>query len=116
MTRMQAREYPPPSELLQHHVLRRLAGVRSYERGEAYYAGGHVSSLAQRGGTIDAQVLGNRPYRVSLWVDAAASRTRAPAPWVKTEPSANTVWLLASPGWTVTGLPVRRRQPPQNSR
>jgi uncharacterized Zn finger protein len=46
--------------------LRRAAGPRSFERGEAYFKAGRVKSLDEYEGTITAQVAGTRPYRVKL--------------------------------------------------
>ena len=47
--------------------LRRLAGERSFERGEAYVADGAVRSLRWREGGVEAKVQGTRTYRVRLW-------------------------------------------------
>lgn len=56
-------------ELLERRSLRRMAGGRSFERGEAYFAGGQVGSLVEHEGSIAAKVKGTRPYRVKLWVE-----------------------------------------------
>ncbi|MGH9340604.1 MAG: SWIM zinc finger family protein [Acidobacteriota bacterium] len=53
--------------LLDRRALRRMAGGRSFERGEDYFAGGRVGSLTEHGGTIIAKVRGARPYQVKLW-------------------------------------------------
>jgi uncharacterized Zn finger protein len=55
--------------LLDRSALRRLAGPGSFERGEAYFADGHVGALTEHRGTIAGKVRGTRPYRVKLWVD-----------------------------------------------
>jgi len=55
---------------LDRGTLRRMAGARSFERGEDYFAGGQVRALAEHAGTIAARVLGTREYRVKLWVEA----------------------------------------------
>ncbi len=55
------------SDLLDRRLLRRLAGARSFERGEAYFLDRLVGALVERGGTIAAKVRGTRPYRVKLW-------------------------------------------------
>jgi len=50
-------------------ALRRMAGARSYARGEDYFARERVRSLAGHDGTITAKVRGTREYRVKLWVE-----------------------------------------------
>lgn len=62
--------------LLNRCILRRMAGKRSFERGEDYFASGQVGSLERHGSAITARVQGTRPYRVKLWVD---ERTRSRA-------------------------------------
>ena len=47
--------------------LRRLAGSRSFERGEAYFEEGRVGSLVEDKGRITAFVHGSSKYRVKLW-------------------------------------------------
>ncbi len=54
--------------LLDRDALRRMAGARSFERGEDYFDGGQVGALVEHEGTIAAKVQGTRPYRVKLWV------------------------------------------------
>ncbi len=56
-------------EILDRRTLRRMAGARSFERGEDYFAHGHVGSVVQHEETITAKVRGTRPYRVKLWVE-----------------------------------------------
>ena len=53
--------------LLDRPALRRMAGSRSYERGEGYHAGGRVRALLEHDGAITAKVRGTREYRVKLW-------------------------------------------------
>jgi len=55
--------------LLNRRTLRRIAGKRSFERGEDYFASGQVGSLERHGSATTARVQGTRPYRVKLWVD-----------------------------------------------
>lgn len=55
--------FSPPDR----HALRRMAGERSFQRGEAYFAGGQVVSLTEHEGTVTAKVEGTRAYRVKLW-------------------------------------------------
>lgn len=50
-------------------ALRRLAGERSFGRGEAYFADGAVRSLRTRGESIEAKVQGTHTYRARLWVE-----------------------------------------------
>ena len=50
-------------------VLRRLAGDRSYQRGQEYCAHGHVDSIESEAGVIRAVVRGNYDYTVTLSAD-----------------------------------------------
>ncbi|MDJ0942254.1 MAG: hypothetical protein QNJ30_02255 [Kiloniellales bacterium] len=50
-------------------LLRRLAGERYFDRGEAYFADGAVTSLRPDDSGIKATVQGTRRYRVHLWVE-----------------------------------------------
>lgn len=50
--------------------LRRLAGERSWERGEEYAAAGRVSGVVMDGSTATATVAGGERYRVRLRLDA----------------------------------------------
>jgi len=54
--------------VLDRRSLRRMAGARSFERGEEYFADGQVGVLVEHQGTIVAKVQGTRPYRVKLLV------------------------------------------------
>jgi hypothetical protein len=56
-------------DILNRDTLIDLAGERSYERGEDYYARGLVSSIAEHAGTVTAKVRGTRDYRVKLWLE-----------------------------------------------
>lgn len=51
--------------------LRKLAGDRAYERGEAYARNGHVGEIAEDGGHITASVNGEMRYRTNLWVSSS---------------------------------------------
>jgi uncharacterized Zn finger protein len=53
--------------VLDRRSLRRMAGARSFERGEEYFADGQVGALVEHQGTIVAKVQGTRLYRVKLW-------------------------------------------------
>jgi tetratricopeptide (TPR) repeat protein len=55
--------------VLDRRSLRRMAGARSFKRGEEYFADGQVGALVEHQGTIVAKVQGTRPYRVKLWVE-----------------------------------------------
>lgn len=48
-------------------TLRRLAGPRSFERGEAYFEDGRAGRLVEDKGRITAFVHGSSKYRVKLW-------------------------------------------------
>jgi uncharacterized Zn finger protein len=50
-------------------LLRRLAGERFFDRGEAYFAAGAVRSLRKHGNGVKAAVQGTRRYRVQLWAE-----------------------------------------------
>jgi uncharacterized Zn finger protein len=63
------KESSPFAVLLERDTLRRLAGARSFDRGEGYFLNGQVKALAENEGTITAKVQGTRPYRVELWIE-----------------------------------------------
>ncbi len=50
-------------------LLRRVAGERFFDRGEAYFAEGAVRSLRRDGGGVKAVVQGTHRYRVHIWAD-----------------------------------------------
>lgn len=52
--------------LLTRDALRRLAGARSYARGEAYAQAGAVRGLQQEGDAVTAKVRGTRTYTATL--------------------------------------------------
>ena len=54
---------------LERGTLHRMAGARSFERGEDYFLNGQVKALTQDKGTITAKVQGTRPYQVELWIE-----------------------------------------------
>jgi uncharacterized Zn finger protein len=54
--------------VLTRDALRRLAGGRSFERGEDYFATGQVISLVEHAGKLTATVQGSEDYRVKLSV------------------------------------------------
>lgn len=56
--------------VLDRRSLRRMAGARSFERGEEYFADGQVGALVEHQGTIVAKVQGTRLYRVRLWCES----------------------------------------------
>jgi uncharacterized Zn finger protein len=53
---------------LTRDALRHLAGARSFERGEDYFAAGQVTSLVEHAGKLTATVQGTEDYRVTLSV------------------------------------------------
>jgi uncharacterized Zn finger protein len=54
---------------LERNALRRIAGARSFERGEDYFLNGQVKALAEHEQTITAKVHGTHSYRVELWIE-----------------------------------------------
>jgi len=57
------------SRAMNDAVIRRLAGVQSYQRGLDYFSYGHVESLEDRDGSVHAVVRGNQDYTVALAAD-----------------------------------------------
>jgi uncharacterized Zn finger protein len=53
------------SKALNDAVIHRLAGAQSYQRGLDYFSHGHVESVEDRGGSIEAVVRGNQGYTVT---------------------------------------------------
>ena len=64
---MKERKKSAISKILEPSALRRMAGARSFERGEEYFATGQVGPLVEHEGKITAKVQGTRADRVSLW-------------------------------------------------
>jgi uncharacterized Zn finger protein len=58
----------PIANILHQDTIRRLAGDRTFERGQAYYQDGRVVELARSGPALGAKVRGERTYEVRLWV------------------------------------------------
>jgi uncharacterized Zn finger protein len=58
-----------PNSVAKPELLLSLAGTRSFERGEAYFAAGAVRSMRRDGDGIKAVVRGTHSYRVHLWVE-----------------------------------------------
>ena len=56
-------------QILNLHALRRLAGSRSFDRGENYFKLGLVRSLSEYNGAITAKVKGTHTYTVKLRED-----------------------------------------------
>jgi uncharacterized Zn finger protein len=52
--------------VLTRHALQQLAGARSFERGEDYFAAGQVISLVEHAGKLTATVHGTEVYRVKI--------------------------------------------------
>ena len=66
---MIAKASSPFAAFLERNALRRIAGARSFERGEDYFLNGQVKALVEEAGTITAKVHGTQPYRVELWIE-----------------------------------------------
>src|SRR5262249_10603037 len=64
------KESSPFAAFLERDALRRIAGARSFERGEDYFLNGQVKALVEEAGTITAKVHGTHPYRIELWIEA----------------------------------------------
>jgi uncharacterized Zn finger protein len=72
MRNERSRGISPAAALATHldrRALRQLAGARSFERGQDYFASGQVRAVAEDDGTLTAKVHGARLYRVRLWLD-----------------------------------------------
>jgi uncharacterized Zn finger protein len=52
--------------VLTREALRQLAGARSFERGEDYFAASQVASLVEHAGQLTATVQGTEDYRVKI--------------------------------------------------
>jgi len=59
----------PLAALLDRQNLRRMAGARSFERGEDYFVNRLVGAIGEHKGAITAKVRGTRPYQVKLWIE-----------------------------------------------
>jgi len=59
----------PFTPFLERRALSRMAGARSFERGEDYFDGKRVKAMIENEGTITANVQGSRSYRVKLWIE-----------------------------------------------
>lgn len=59
----------PFTSFLERRALSRMAGARSFERGEDYFDGNRVKALIEHDRTITANVQGSRSYRVKLWIE-----------------------------------------------
>jgi uncharacterized Zn finger protein len=59
----------PFTPFLERRALSRLAGARSFERGEDYFDGKRVKAVNEHERTITATVQGSRSYRVKLWIE-----------------------------------------------
>ena len=70
----------PSEDLLNRPLLRQLAGDTYFERGERYFADGHVRQLHAAADRVGARVVGTSTYRVKLW------RSRSELQWSCTCP------------------------------
>lgn len=66
---MAADEAKDLTTIVTPRLLRRLAGERAFERGEAYFAAGAVRTLRRREGGVEARVQGTSSYRVRVTVE-----------------------------------------------
>ena len=99
-------------DLLDRRSLRRVAGARSFERGEAYFVSGHVHALAEYEGSIGARVSGTRDYHVKLRVGAGDLEFSCTCPvgtdgaFCKHLVAVGLAWLAQG---TESGTPSRKR-------
>jgi uncharacterized Zn finger protein len=65
---------PLPSfeKVLNIRLLQRMAGAKSFARGEGYFARGHARQVVERDGELAAKVEGSQTYRVRLWLQDRA--------------------------------------------
>jgi len=68
------------SDVLDEDLLLEWAGDRYFDRGVRYHEQGRVSSLAQYGEQITAQVQGTESYQVNLWLENGELRFRCTCP------------------------------------
>lgn len=59
----------PLTDILNRRILMSLAGSRSFERGEDYWASDRVRLLTDDGAMVKAKVRGTRSYQVKLWIE-----------------------------------------------
>src|SRR5579864_4806754 len=91
-------------DLLTREALRQLAGGRSFERGEDYFASGQVTSLVEHAGKLTATVQGTEDYRVALSVCAGELHYDCTCPmgmdgaFCKHCVAAGLAWLAGSSG------------------
>jgi len=57
------------SRILNKSTIKRMAGERSFERGEKYFEQGSVSSLIEHQGSVITKVTGSQQYQVRLWIE-----------------------------------------------
>ncbi len=79
-------------------ALRRLAGAESYARGLDYFSHGHVESLEEWEGRIQAVVRGGQDDSVRLAVDDGVADYACDCPVAAKVPFANTASRPRSPG------------------
>src|SRR5581483_11929615 len=84
--------------LLTRVQLRALAGATSFERGEKYFANGHVTDLVEHSGTLSATVQARKTIASNCRFTSRSLTTIARARWARTARFANIVLPWASPG------------------
>ncbi len=94
--------------VLTREALRQLAGARSFERGEDYFAAGQVISLVEHDGKLTATVQGTEVYRVKISVRDGALDYDCTCPmgvdgaFCKHCVAAGLAWLTNVPGKSPT--------------
>ena len=94
--------------VLTREALRQLAGARSFERGEDYFADGQVISLVEHAGKLTATVQGTEDYRVKISIRDGALDYDCTCPmgadgvFCKHCVAAGLAWLTNVPGKSPT--------------
>ncbi len=60
---------PSFEKILNFRLLQRMAGARSFARGEEYFNADHVGRVTEHDAVISAKVAGTQTYRVKLWLE-----------------------------------------------
>lgn len=92
--------------VLTRQTLRQLAGAKSFQRGEDYFAAGQVMSLVEHAGKLTATVQGTDEYRVTLFTEGDALSSDCTCPmgadgaFCKHCVAVGLAWLADAPGAT----------------
>jgi uncharacterized Zn finger protein len=90
--------------LLTREAVRRLAGSRSFERGEDYFLDGQITSLVEHAGKLTAAVKGTKDYEVRISIRAKALDYHCTCPmgvdgaFCKHCVAVGLAWLANAPG------------------